>query len=159
MQTLTGQTLLLISQIRSFEKSIKFSAYILYRAKWELYGNSTILYFSISKLQTCNWTVTTEEQISPVVNLESWAKLNFCKCSKFQILLKLFWKPISISLLRHLVSYLFRFPLSSSDQQWVFFAKPQAATGTRLGSQGSFEKAASFISGNTSSRNLNSQKI
>ena len=66
MPTLIAQTLLLISQIRSFEKSIKFSSYFLQNENYM----EIFLYFSISKLQTCNWTVTTEEQISPVVNFD-----------------------------------------------------------------------------------------
>ena len=88
-----AQTLLLISQIRSFEKSIKFSSYFLQNENYM----EIFLYFSISKLQTCNWTVTTEEQISPVVNFDQTKFLQISKMILILGLLKTFEKLIFLS--------------------------------------------------------------
>ena len=88
-----AKTLLLISQIRSFEKSIKFSSYFLQNENYM----EIFLYFSISKLQTCNWTVTTEEQISPVVNFDQTKFLQISKMILILGLLKTFEKLIFLS--------------------------------------------------------------
>ena len=86
-------TLLLISQIKSFEKSIKFPGYILQNENYM----EIFLYFSISKLQTCNWTVTTEEQISPVVNFDQTKSLQIFKIIKISGPSKTFKKGIFLS--------------------------------------------------------------
>ena len=58
MHILTAQTLdlVLISKIRSFEKSIKFLAYILISCKMRIIWKSApaLLHSSNSKFQTCN---------------------------------------------------------------------------------------------------------
>ena len=149
MHIITAQTLdlVLISKIRSFEKSIKFLAYILISCKMRIIWKSApaLLHSSNSKFQTCNWAVT-EEQISPpAVNFDQTKCIQIGE--RYSVFRFWHWDITNPN-----KAIEFNVKTSCcSGQLWVF-ANPQAATRTRLNSLGSFEEAASFISGNTSSR-------
>ena len=138
-----------------------------------------LLYFSFSKLQTCNWTVTTEEQISPpvVASLEHFLlilHLCECFCQPNKCFVVIFWHmTVSWTHLYSVKTRCFTYQLSLLSSSTLMFwddiplkklswslkretllkfplpSQPQAATTTRLSSQGSLEKAATFISGNT----------
>ena len=149
MHILTAQTLdlVLISKIRSFEKSIKFLAYILISCKMRIIWKSApaLLHSSNSKFQTCNWAVT-EEQISPpAVNFDQTKCIQIGE--RYSVFRFWHWDITNPNKATE-----FNFKTSCCSLQLWVFTNPQAATRTRLNSLGGFEEAASFISGNTSSR-------